>query len=69
MDDVERELSDDARTSHCNITVIRCNGTVRLIGRVPSFYQKQLVTAIAMRALKGEELKNDVEVEISWDRV
>jgi hypothetical protein len=41
---------------------------VRLTGRVPSFYQKQVVTAIAMRALKGEELKNDLDVEISLDR-
>ena len=64
MDAVEKELSEDARTRHCIIAVSRCNGTVILTGRVSSFYQKQVVQTVVMRVLNGDELKNDLEVEI-----
>ena len=62
MDAVKKELNDDSRTKHCAITVSRCNGRIRLTGLVGSFYQKQIVTCVAMRGLKGEELENDLDV-------
>jgi osmotically-inducible protein OsmY len=59
---VERALHSTCYRSLRGIEVSVCGQLVILRGRVPSYYMKQLVQAVAMEVAGVRELRNEVQV-------
>jgi osmotically-inducible protein OsmY len=59
---VERALHSTRYRSLRGVEVSVCSQLVILRGRVPSYYMKQLVQAVAMEVAGVRELRNEVQV-------
>jgi osmotically-inducible protein OsmY len=62
-EEVGRTLAATGRFASDRLEVSTSDGTVRLRGRVGSYYQKQVAQAVALRAIGRRQLVNEIEVE------
>ena len=60
--DITRRLMATGRFSSGQVDVSAWNDTIRLRGRVHSYYQKQLAQTAAMALAGGRRLQNEMEV-------
>ncbi len=60
---VAQALRATGRLSSGQVDVSASNGTVKLQGRVGSYYQKQVAQTAALQLIGNRRLVNEVEVE------